>query len=195
MKIHISQALNNHCCCSVAQSRLTLCDPMDLQLTRLPCLSPAPRVCSNSCPQSRWCHPTISSSAAPFSSFPQSFPASGSFLMSWLFTSGGQSIGASASVLPMNIQSWFPLGLTGLISLQSKGLSSLLQHHNSKASILWRSAFFMVQLSHLYMTTRKTITLIIWTFVSKVMSLLLKTLSRFVIAFLPRSKCLLILWL
>ena len=125
MKIHISQALNNHCCCSVAQSHLTLFDPMDLQLTRLPCLSPAPRVCSNSCPRSRWCHPTISSSAAPFSSFPQSFPASGSFLMSWLFTSGGQSIGASASVLPMNIQSWFPLGLTGLISLQSKGLSSL----------------------------------------------------------------------
>ena len=84
-----------------------------------------PRVCSNSCPLSRWCHPTISSSIAPFSSCPLSFPAWGSFPMSQLFATGGQSIGASASmsVLPMNIQAWFCLGLTGLISLQSKGLS------------------------------------------------------------------------
>ena len=90
-----------------------------------PCPSPSPRACSNSCPLSRWCHPTISSSVVPFFSCLQSFPASGSFLMSWLFTSGGQSIGASASslVLPMNIQGWFPLGLTRWISLQSKGLS------------------------------------------------------------------------
>ena len=89
-----------------------------------PCPSPTPRVYSNSCPLSRWCHPTISSSVIPFSSHLQSFPASGSFLMSQFFTSGGQSIGVptSASVLPMNIQDWFPLGLTGLISLQSKGL-------------------------------------------------------------------------
>ena len=88
--------------------------------------------------------------------------------------SGGQSIGASASasVLPMNIQDWFPLGLTGLISLQSKTLKSLLQHHSSKASVLWCSAFFMVQLWHAYTATGKTITLTIWTFVSKVMSLL-----------------------
>ena len=91
----------------------------------------------------------ISSLVAPFSSCPQSFPASRSFLMSWLFTSGGPSIGASASVFPMNIQDWFPLTLTGLISLQSKGL--FLQHRNSKASILWCSAFFMVRLSHPYM--------------------------------------------
>ena len=109
----------------------------------------------------------------------QSFPASDSFSMSWLFESSGQSIGASASVLPMNIQGWFPLELTGLISLLSKRLSRVfLQHHNSKASILWRSAFFMVQLSHPYMTARKTIVLPIWIFVSKLMSLLLNTLSR-----------------
>ena len=94
-----------------------------MQHTRLSCPSLSPRVCSNSCSLSQWHHPTISSSILPFSSSLQSFPASGSFLMSQLFTSGGQSIGASASVLPMNIQNWFPLGLTGLMSLQSKGLS------------------------------------------------------------------------
>ena len=96
-----------------------------LQQASLPCLSLSFRVCSNSCPLSRWCSPTISSSATSFSSCPQSFPASRSFPVSWLFSSGGQSIGvsASASALPVNIQGWFPLGLTGLISLQSKGLS------------------------------------------------------------------------
>ena len=92
-----------------------------LQHARLPC--PSPRVCSNPCPLSWWCYPTISSSVASFSSCPQSFPSLGSFLMSVLFTSGGQSIGISSSVLAMNIQGWFPLGLTGLISLLSKGLS------------------------------------------------------------------------
>ena len=102
---------------------------------------------SNSCPLSWWRHKTISSSVVPFSSCPQTFPASGSFPMSQLFASGGQSIGVSAStsVLPMNTQDWSPLGWTGWISLQSKGLSkSLLQHHSSKASILWCSAFFTV---------------------------------------------------
>jgi len=96
-----------------------------LQHVRLPCPSPSPRACSNSCPLSRWCHPTVSSSVIPFSFCLQSFPASGSFQMSQLFASRGQSIGASASVsvLPMNIQDWFPLGLTGLISLESKGPS------------------------------------------------------------------------
>ena len=125
-----------------------------------------------------------------FSSCPQSFPASGSFPGSQFFTSGGQSIGVSAStsVLPMNIQDRFPLGWTSWISLQSKGLSSLLQHHSSKASILWRSAFFIVQLSHPYMVTGKTIALTRWTFVSKVMSLLFNMLSRLIIAFLPKSK-------
>ena len=97
-----------------------------------------PGACSNSCPLSWWCHPTISSSVIPFSTCLQSFPASGSFPVSRLFTPGGHSTGASAlaSVLPVNIQDWFPLGLTGLISLLSKGLSRVLQHHSSKASIL-----------------------------------------------------------
>ena len=109
---------------SVAQSCPAL-QPHGLQYSRPPCPSPTPGVYSNSCPLSRWCHPTISSSVVPFSSHIQSFPASGSFLMSQFFASGGQSIGvsASASVLPMNIQDWFPLGWTGWISLLSKGLS------------------------------------------------------------------------
>ena len=128
--------------------------------------------CSNSCPLSRWCHPTISSSVVPFSSCLQSFPASGSFPVSQLFISVGQNIEASASASILPIQGWFPLGLTVLI-LQSK---SLLQHHSSKASVLWHSAFFMVHLSHLYMTTGKTIALTIWTFVGNVMSLLFITL-------------------
>ena len=107
-----------------------------LQHARLACLSPFPGAGSNSCPLSRWCHPTTSSSVVPFSSCLQSFPASGAFQMNWLFVSGGQSTGASASVLPMNIQGWFPLGLTGLISLRSKGLtgvfsSTTVQKHQS----------------------------------------------------------------
>ena len=108
----------------VAQSCLTL-QSHGLQHARPPCLSPTPRACSNSCSSSQWCHPTISSSVVLFSSCLESFPASGSFQMSQFFSSGGQSIGgsASASVLPMNIQDWFPLGWTGWISLQSKGLS------------------------------------------------------------------------
>ena len=129
--------------------------PHGLQHTRLPYPSLSPRICSNSCSLSQWCYPTTSSSVTPFSSCPQSFPASGSFPVSHLFVSGVQSIKASASapVLPMNIQSWFPLGLTGLISLQSKELSRVLQHHSLKASILQHSAFFMVQLSRPYITT------------------------------------------
>ena len=101
----------------------TLCHPMECSMPGFPSLSP--RLCSNSCPLSQWCYLTISSSVTHFSSYPQSFPASGSFFMSWLFSSGNQSIGASASVpvLPMNIQGWFPLEWTGLISLQAKGLS------------------------------------------------------------------------
>ena len=101
--------------------------PHGLQHARPPCPSPTPRVYSNSYPLSRWCHPTIASSVIPFSSCLQSFPASGSFPMSLIFTSGGQSIGVSAStsVLPMNTQGWSPLGWTGWISLQSKGLSTV----------------------------------------------------------------------
>ena len=141
-----------------------------------PSLSPG--VCSQSCLLSWWCRLTISFSVVSFSSCFQSSPASESFPMSQFFASGGQCIRASALALVFlkNIQVWFPLGLIDLISLQSKGLSqSLLQYHSSKASILWHSAFFMVQLSHLYMATGKTIALTIWTFVSKVMSLLLNT--------------------
>ena len=116
-------------------------------------------------------HPTISSSDIPFSSGLQSFQALGSFPMSQFFTSGGQSIKASASVLPMNIQDWFPLGWTDLISLQSKGLSRVFSSNcSSKASILRCSTFFMVQLSHPYMTTGKTIALARWTFAGKVLS-------------------------
>ena len=144
-------------------------------------------------PSSRWCHPTISSSVVPFSSCLQSFLATESFPMSQFSKSIGVS--ASASVLPVNIQDWFPLGLTGSISLQSKGFSSLFQDHGSKVSILWYSAFFTVQLSHPYMTTGKTIVLMIQTFFGKVMSLLFNMLSRLVITFLPRSKHLLISWL
>ena len=113
-------------CRSVARSCLTICEqPHGLQHSRFPCLSLSPGVCSNSCPLSCWwCYLTISSSAALFFCL-QSFPASESFLVSWLFTSGGQSIEALAlaSVLPVTMQDWFPLGLTGLISLQSKGFS------------------------------------------------------------------------
>ena len=126
-----------------------------LQHTRLPCPSPTPGACSNSCPSSRWCHPTISSSVLPFCPHLQSFPASRSFPMNPFFASGGQNIraSASASVLPMNIQDWFPLVLNdrlGLLAVQGT-LKSLLQHHSSKASILQHSAFFIVQLSHPYL--------------------------------------------
>ena len=156
-----------------------------LQHARPPCPSPTPRLYSNSCPLSQWCHPTISSSVVPFSSCLQSFPVSGSFQMSQFFASGGQSIGvsASASVLPMNIQDWFPLGWTGLISFKS-----LLQHHSSKTSILWHSAFFIVQLSHPYMTTGKAIALTRQTFVDKVISLLFNSYTR-AASKLRTSKC------
>ena len=175
--------------------------PHGLQHARPPCPSPTPGVPSNSCPLSQWCHPTISSSVIPFSSHPQSFPASGSFPMGQFFTSGGQSTGvsASASVLPMDFQDWFPLGWTGLISLLSKGtLKSSFQYHSSKASILQCSASFLIQLSHPYMTTGKSIALTSKLF-GKVISLLFNTLSRFVLSFtylktqLPLS--LFIVWL
>ena len=121
--------------------------PHGLQHTRLPFSSPTPGVYSNSCPLSWWCHPAISSSVIPFSSRLQSFPASGSLPMSQFLTSGGQSIGvsASASVLPMNIQDWFSFRMDWLALLAVQGtLKSFLQHQSSKASILWLSAFFIV---------------------------------------------------
>ena len=172
--------------------------PHELHYTRPPDPSSTPRVHQNLCPLTRWCHPTISSSVIPFSSCLQSFPASGSFQMSQFFLSAGQSIraSASASVLPMNIQDWFPLGWIWLDLLAIQGtLKSLLQHHSSKASILRHSALFIVQLSHPYMTTGKTIALTRQTFVGKVISWLFNMLSRLVITFLPRSKRLLISWL
>ena len=127
---------------SAAQSCPTLCNPMN-RSTRPPCLSPTPGVYPNSCPLSRWCHPTISYSVVSFSC-PQSFPASGSFQMSQIFTSGGQIIGvsASASVLPMNTQDWFPLGWTGWISLQSKGPSRVFSN-----TTVQKHQFFSAQLS------------------------------------------------
>ena len=138
-----------------------------LRHARPPCPSPTPRVYSNLCLLSRWCDPTISSSVVPFSSCLQSFPASRSFLMSQFFASGGQSIGASASTsgLPMNIQDWFILGLLVWSPCSPRDFKSLPQHHSSKTSVLRRSAFFIVQLSYPYMTTRKTTALMIWTFV------------------------------
>ena len=127
--------------CSVVSDSLR---PHGLQHTRPPCPSPAPGAYSNSCPLSPWCHPTFSSSVVPFSSRLQSFPASGSFQMSQFFTSGGQSIGvsASASVLPMNIQDLFPLGWTGWISLLPKGLSRVFSNTTVK-----KHQFFSAQLS------------------------------------------------
>ena len=147
--------------------------PHEPQHARPPRPSPTPRVHPNPCPLSRWCHRTISSSVVPFSSCPQSFPESGYFQMSQLFASSGQSIAVSAlaSVLPINTQDWsFRMNWLGLLAVQGT-LKSLLQHHSSKASILLHSAFFIVQLSHPYMTTGKTIALTRWTFVDKVMSL------------------------
>ena len=132
------------CCCSVAQSCLDALQLHGLQHAKLPCPSPSPRACSNSCPLSWWCHPTILSSLVPFCSCLQSFSASGSFSVSQLFTSGDftSSIGASASVLPMNIQDWFPLGWTGLNSLQSKGLSRVFSN-----TTVQKHQFFSAQLS------------------------------------------------
>ena len=165
--------------------------PRELQHTRIPCPSPSPGACSNSCPLSWWCHPTISSSDIPFSSCLQSSPASKSFPMSQLFPSSGQSIGPSAlsSVLPMNIQGWFRLGLVwspyGPRDSQESSLAPQFKSINS--SVL---SLLLVQLSNLYMITGKTIALTLWTFASKVRSLLFNMLFRFVIAFLPRSKSL-----
>ena len=143
-----------------------------LQHARLPCPSLSPRVCSNSCLLSRWCHPTISPSVTTFSSYPQyirTFPYIMAFSMSQLFSSGGQTIGAlvSASVLPGSIQDWSPLELTDLIFLLSKGLSRVFS-----STTVEGSAFFTVQLSHPFLTTGKTIALTRQTFVSQVMSLL-----------------------
>ena len=137
---------------SVQFSRSVVSDSLWLQHVRPPCPSPAPRVYSNSCPLSRWCHPTISSSVVTFSAHLQSFQAPGFFQVSQFFTSGGLSIGTSAStsVLPMNIQDWFPLGWTDWISFQSKELSRVFSNITVQ-----KHPFFIAQLSHPYVTTRK----------------------------------------
>ena len=170
--------------------------PHESQDARPPCSSSTPGVHSDSPPLSPWCHPAISSSVVTFFFCPQSFPASGSFPMSQLFTSGGQSIGVSAlaSVLPMNTQEWSPLEWTAWLSLQSKGLSRVFSSTTGQKHQFF-SAFFTVQLSHPHMTTGKTIALTRRTFVGKVISLLFNVLSRWFITFLPRSKRLLISWL
>ena len=141
------KAIEYHCFASVQFSPSVVSNsfwPHGLQHSRLRYPSPTPGVYLNSCPSHQWCHPTISSSVIPFSSHLQSFPESGSFQMSQLLASGGQSIrvSASASVLPMNIHDWFPLGLTGWISLQSKGLSRVFSN-----SIVQKHQFFGTQLS------------------------------------------------
>ena len=179
-----------YCCChqfcSIAQSCPTRCNSWTA-VTGLPCPSRTLGACSNSCPSSRWC---------PLLLLPSIFPSIRVFPMSQFFPSGGQSIGASASasVLPVNTQDWFPLGWTGWIFLQAKGLSRVFSN-----TTVYKHQFFgaqlIVQLSHPYMTTGNTIALTRWTFVGKVMSLLFSMLSRLVIAFLPRSKLLLISWL
>ena len=178
---------------SVAQSCLTLL-PHGLQHARLPCPSPTPRACTNSSPSSQWCHPTTSSSVIPFSCL-KSFPGSGSFTTLCIRWPNYWSF--SFSISPSNEYSGlisFRMDWLDLLAVQET-LKSLFQHHTSKAWILQCSAFFIVQLSYLYLTTGKTIALTSQTFVGKVMSLVFNMLSRLAIAFVSRSKCLLILWL
>ena len=162
------------------------------------CPSPTPGACSDSCPSSRWCHPTISSSVVPFSSCLQSFPASGSFPMSHFFSPDGQSIWSfTFSISPSNECSGlisFKMDWFDLPAVQGT-LEILLQHHISKASILWHSAFYLVQFLHPYLTTGKTIALTRWACVGIGMSLLFNMQSRLIIAFLSKSKRLLISWL
>ena len=167
---------------------------MDCSTSRFPVLH---WVCSNSCSMSHWYYQFISSSIASFSYCPQSFLASGSFTMSRLFTSGGQSFGASTSapVLPMSIQDWFPLGFTGLISLLSKGLSRVFS-----STTVQKHQFFSAQSSlwsnfHIYTWLLEKPYLWLYGPLSAVISLFFNTLSRFAIVFLPRSKHLLISWL
>ena len=170
--------------------------PHGLQHTRLPSPPPTPKAYSNSCPLSCWCHSTISSSVIPFSSHFQSFLASGSFPMSqFVCIRWPKCWSFSFSISPSKEYSvliYFRIDWLDLLAVQGT-VKSFLQHHSSKASILRRSAFFTVQLSHPYMTTGKTVALTRWTFVGKVMSLL--RLSRLIVTFLPRSMCILISWL
>ena len=191
MHLHVCACSKVQFSCSVVSDYLR---SHGLQHTRPPCPSPIPGAYSNSCPLRRWCHPTISPSVIPFSSRLPSFSASGSFPVSQFFASGGQRIGVSAlaSVLPVNIQDWSLLRWTGWTSLQSKRLS------RSSATPQFKSINSLM-LSFLYSPTLKSIhdywknhSLIRWTFVGKIMSLLFNMLSRLFWAFLPGNKCLLI---
>ena len=171
--------------------------PHEWQHARPPCPTPSPRIYSNSCPLSWWCHPTISSSVDPFSSCLQCFPASGYFQLFASGASGPKYWNFSFNISPSNEHPGlisFRMDWLDLLAVQVT-LKSLLQHHSSKASVLLHLAFFRVQLSHPYMTTGKTIALTRQTFAGNVMSLLFNMLSKLVITFLPRSKCLLISWL
>ena len=172
--------------------------PHKLQHARPPCPSPAPRVHSHSRPSSRWCHPAISSSVIPFSFCPQSLPSSKSFHESTLPMRWPKYWNFSFSISPSREHPGlisFRMDWLNLLAVQGTR-KSLLQHHTSKASILECSTFFIVQLSHPYMTTGKTIALTRWTFLGKVMSLIYNMLSSLVIhSFFPRSKCLSISWL
>ena len=176
LTILVSMWIFSSCCCSVA-SRVWLFATHGLQHSRVPCPSLFPGVCLNSCPSSQWCHPNTSSSVFPFCSCLQCFPVSGSFVMSYLFAWGGQSVGSfSFSMSPSNEYSGlisFRMDWFDLSSVQGT-FKSLLKHHSA---IIWCSAFLMVQLSHPYMTNDKIVALTIWTFVGKVMSLLFNTLS------------------
>ena len=184
-------------------SRFNSLRPHGLKYTRLPCPSLSPVTCSDSCSLNWWCYLTISFFAAPFSC-PQSFPALGKFFSGDSFSSESalhirwqKDWSFSFSISPSNEYSWlfsFRIDWFDLLAFQGT-LKSLLQYHSSKASILQRSAFFIVQFSQPHMTTGKTMAINRWTFVAKVMSLLFNMLSRLVITFLPRRKHLLISWL
>ena len=182
----------NYCCCSVASSCMTLCNHMDCSTRDSSFTISQGLLRLMSIESMMFCNHLILS---PSCLLPSIFPSIRAFSNELLFASGGQSIGASALVLPMNIQGWVPLGLTGLISLLSKGLWRVFSNTRVGKHQFFRSSVFMVQLSHPYMTTGKTIALTRWIFVGKVTPLLFNMLSRFVIAFLPSSKCLLISWL
>jgi len=194
--VFLKHSFDGHCkrcCCSVTKSCPALCDPMDYSPPRLPCQSVSPRVCSNSCPLSQWCHLTISSSATLLSWKPSVFPSISVFSSkSTLRISWPKYWSFSFSISPSNEYSGlisFRIDWLDLLAVQGI-LKSLHQHHSSKVWILWCSAFFIVQLSYPYMTNGKTIALTLRAFVGKVMFLVFNTLSRFVLTFLPRSKCL-----
>ena len=185
-------------CCSVTQLCLTLCDPMDCSMPGFPILHHLLERTQNSCPLSQWCNATISSSCHPLFFLPSIFPSIKVFSYESFFHIRWPNYWRfSFSITPFNEYSGlisFRIDWFDLLAVQGS-LKSLFQHHSSKPSILQGSEFFIVQLSHLYKTTGKTIALTRWTFVGKVMSLLFNMLSRFVIAFLPRSKRLSISWL